>query len=31
LSLKMYNPVEEIPTDDQSVTAVLRIGMLVLP
>jgi transcriptional regulator with XRE-family HTH domain len=31
LSLKMYNPAEEIPTDDQSVTAVLRIGMLVLP
>jgi transcriptional regulator with XRE-family HTH domain len=31
LKLKMYNPEEEIPIDDQSVAAVLRIGMLILP
>jgi transcriptional regulator with XRE-family HTH domain len=31
LTLKMYNPAEEIPIDDQSIAVVLRIGMLVLP
>ena len=31
LKLKMYNPEEEIPIDDQAIAAVLRIGMLILP
>jgi transcriptional regulator with XRE-family HTH domain len=31
LKLKMYNPAEEIPIDDHSIAAVLRIGMVVLP
>ena len=31
LRLKMYNPEEEIPIDDQSIAAVLRIHMLILP
>lgn len=31
LTLKMYNPEEEIPIDDQSIAAVLRIRMLILP
>jgi transcriptional regulator with XRE-family HTH domain len=31
LMLKMYNPQEEISIDDQSIAAVLRIGMLILP
>jgi hypothetical protein len=30
LKLKMYNPEEEIPIDDQSIAAVLRIRMLIL-
>jgi transcriptional regulator with XRE-family HTH domain len=30
LKLKMYNPEEEIPIDDQSLAAVLRIRMLIL-
>jgi transcriptional regulator with XRE-family HTH domain len=31
LKLKMYNPDEEIPLDDQRLSAVLRIRMLILP
>ena len=31
LKLKMYNPEEEIPIDDQTIAAVLRIRMIVLP
>jgi len=31
LKLKMYNPEEEIPVDDKSIAAVLRIRMLILP
>jgi len=31
LRLKMYNPEEEIPIDDQRISAVLRICMLILP
>jgi transcriptional regulator with XRE-family HTH domain len=31
LKLKMYNPEEEIPIDDQSIAAVLRIRMIILP
>jgi hypothetical protein len=31
LKLKMYNPEEEIPIDDQNITAVLRIRMFILP
>jgi transcriptional regulator with XRE-family HTH domain len=31
LKLKMYNPEEEIPLDDQSIAAVFRIHMLILP
>ena len=31
LKLKMYNPEEEIPIGDQSIAAILRIRMLILP
>jgi len=31
LILKMYHPEEELPLDDQSIAAVLRVGMLILP
>ncbi|MGH7054327.1 MAG: helix-turn-helix domain-containing protein [Stellaceae bacterium] len=31
LRLKMYNPEEEIPVDDERIAEVLRIGMLILP
>ena len=31
LKLKMYNPEEEVPIDDQSIAAVLRIRMLIMP
>lgn len=31
LRLKLYNPEEEIPVDDERIAEVLRIGMLILP
>jgi transcriptional regulator with XRE-family HTH domain len=31
LTLKMYNPAEEISIEDQSVASVLRVGILILP
>ena len=31
LTLKMYNPEEQVPIGDPSVASVLRVGMLVLP
>jgi hypothetical protein len=31
LTIKMYNPEEQISVGDPSVTSVLRVGMLLLP
>jgi hypothetical protein len=31
LTLKMYNPEEQIPISDPSIASVLRVGMLLLP